>query len=336
MVTGRLFSRASAFSFGGALVVSMALMGGPAAAENDLGDYPSRTIRFIVGFAAGGGNDVFARIVAQKFQDVVKQNVVIENRPGAGGRSASEYVLSQPTDGYTLLVAPSGTMSVAAAVYPHLPYDPTRNFVPLAEIASYPLILVVAMNHPAKTVQELVAWGKAHPDQSNYSTTSPSFTLTTELFKLKTGMPGVAIPYKSSNEMLTSVVGGHSLFAIGDGPPTVPLVNGKQVRALAVTGDKRSPEFPDVPSMAEVGLPEVNIYLWSGIFAVAGTPPAIVRKLEATLSETLKSAEVTERLKALAVTPANGGPAADFARMIEQETKAYSAIAKAANVSFTD
>ena len=125
-----------------------------------------------------------------------------------------------------------------------------------------------------------MAYGKANPDKSNYATSSPAFTITTELFKLKTGMPAVAVPYKSSNEMMLSVAGGNTLFSIADGPPTVPLVQGGKVRALAVTGSERSSELPDVPSMAEAGYPEVNIGLWSGVFVPVNTPPAIVKKLD--------------------------------------------------------
>jgi len=336
VITRPLFFRAGTFLFGGVLLLLMAGVGGPALAQSDpASGYPSRVIRIIVGFAAGGGNDIFARVVAQKLQEVVGQPVVIENRPGAGGRLAAEYVMRQPADGYTLLVAPSGAMSVAAAVYPHLSYHPTRTFTPLAMIANYPLILAVAANLPAKTVQELVALAKAKPDQSNYATTSPSFTIANELLKLKTGMPGVAIVYKSSNEMLLSVISGQCLYAFGDGPPTMPQVRGGQVRALAVTGSVRSPEFPDVPSMAEAGLPDVNVYLWSGVFAPTGTPPVIVNKLEAALQKTIKSADVADKLKALAVTP-GGGPAEDFARMIDEEIKTYSETVKAANLTFPE
>ncbi len=318
------------------IALLLTVTSGPAPAQDDpAASYPNRIIRIVVGFAAGGGNDVFARIVAQKLQDIIGQSVVIENKPGAGSRVACEYVMNQPADGYTLLVAPSGAMSVAAAVYPNLPYHPTRSFVPLAMIADYPLILVVSANHPAKTVQELAAWAKANPDQSNYATTSPSFTITTELLKLKTGMPGVPVPYQSSNEMVMSVVGGHSSFAIPDGPPTVPLVRGGQLRALAVTGAVRSPQFPDVPSMAEAGYPDVNTYLWSGVFAPAGTPPAILAKLKTALQRTIQSADVVDKLKALAVTP-GGGPPEEFTRRIDAEIKSYSDIAKAANLKFLD
>src|SRR5438477_2326659 len=241
------------------LVFALALMA--AAPAHAQGDYPNRTIRIIVGFAAGGGNDIFARLVGQKLQELIGQSVIIENKPGAGSRLANEYVLNQPADGYTLLVAASGGMSIASAIYPKLTYHPTKSFAPLTMIANFPLILAVPADHPARTVQELVAYMKANPDKSNYATSSPAFTIATELFKLKTGAPGQSIPYKSSGESLVSVVGGQTLLTIADGPPTVPLVKGGQVRALAVTGSVRSAELPDVPSMAEAGLPEVNTAL---------------------------------------------------------------------------
>jgi len=143
-------------------------------------------------------------------------------------------VLSQPADGYTLLVAASGGMSIASAIYPKLAYHPTKSFVPLTMIANFPLILAIPADHPAKTVQELVAYMKANPDKSNYATSSPAFTIATELLKLKTGAPGQSIPYKSSGESLVSVLSGQTLLTIADGPPTVPMVKGGKVRALAV------------------------------------------------------------------------------------------------------
>ena len=241
-------------------------------------EYPNKTIRIVVGFAAGGGNDIFARLVGAKLQELIGQTVIIENKPGAGARLANEYAANQPADGYTLLVAASGGMSIASAIYPKLGYHPTKSFVPLTMIANFPLILAVPASHPAKDVKELVAWMKANPDKSNYATSSPAFTIATELFKLKTGAPGQAIPYKSSGESLVSVVGGQTLLTIADGPPTVPLVKGNQVKALAVTGAVRSAELPDVPSMAEAGLAEVNTGLWSGVFVQAATPAPIVEE----------------------------------------------------------
>jgi tripartite-type tricarboxylate transporter receptor subunit TctC len=307
-----------------------------AGAQGDGGaNFPNRPIRMIVGFAAGGGNDLFARLVGQKLSENIGQPVVIENKPGAGGRIAVEYVKSQPADGYTVMVAASGQMAIAAAIYPKLSYHPTRDFLPLTMIASFPLILAGPANDTIKSVKDLVAYGKANPDKSNYATSSPAFTITTELFKLKTGMPAVAVPYKSSNEMMLSVAGGNTLFAIADGPPTMPLVQGGKVRALAVTGSERSSELPDVPSMAEAGYPEVNIGLWSGIFVVAGTPPAIANKLDTEARRALADPGVREKLKAMAVNP-GGGPGEEFRKRIDDDIKLFADVAKAANLKFED
>jgi len=296
-------------------------------------DYPSRPIRFIVGFAAGGGNDLFARLVVQKFQEQTGATAVVENKPGAGGRLSSEYAAKQAADGYTVLVAATGQMSIAAAAYSDLSYHPTKSFIPLNMIASFPLVLVVPADHPAKTVKDLVAWAKANPDKSNYGTSSPSFTVATELLKLKSGMPGVAIPYKSSNESNLCVLSGQCLFTISDGPPAIPLVKAGKTRALAVTGSERSPELPDVPSMAEAGYPEVNTHLWSGFFVPAGTPQPIVAKLEADLGRALADAAVRDGLKKMAVDP--GGPVGEaFKRYIDADITTASDVIKAAKLSF--
>lgn len=317
-----------------ALAALAALAAQPAPAQGDA-SYPNRPIHLIVGFAAGGGNDLFARLVGQKLSENIGQPVIIENKPGAGGRIAVEYVKSQPADGYTIMVAASGQMAIAAAIYPKLPYHPTRDFVPLSMIASFPLILAGPANDTIKSVKDLVAYGKANPDKSNYATSSPAFTITTELFKLKTGMPAVAVPYKSSNEMMLSVAGGNTLFAIADGPPTMPLVQGHKIRALAVTGAQRSSELPDVPSMAEAGYPQVNIHLWSGVFVSAKAPPAIATKLEAQLRRALADAGVREKLKAMAVDP-GGGPGAEFRQRIDDDIKVFADVVKAANLKFEE
>jgi tripartite-type tricarboxylate transporter receptor subunit TctC len=318
-----------------ALPALMAIGLGSASAQNEAANYPSRPVRMVVGYAAGGGNDIFARLVGQKLSELLGQAVVVENRPAAGGRQSAEYVANQPADGYTLLVGASGMMSVAAAVYPNLRYHPTKSFIPLSMIASFPLIMSVPTSVPAKNVSELAAFAKQHPDRSNYATTSPAFTITTELLKLKTGMPGVAIPWKSSNEMLLCVVSEQCLIAIADGPPTVPLVKAGKVHALAVTGAERLAELPDVPSMAEQGYPEVNIHLWSGVFAPAATPPAIAKKLEAALKQAILSADVSEKLKAMAVAP-GGTSSEDFRRMIDADIKVYEGVVQAAHLTFED
>src|SRR5690349_5475521 len=308
----------------------VAISAGVASAQTD---YPNRPIHFIVGFAAGGGNDLFARLVVQKFQENTGATAVIENRVGAGGRIAAEFVARQPGDGYTVLVGATGQMSIATAVYPDLSYHASNSFIPLNMIASFPLVLVVPADHPVKTVKELVAWAKANPDKSNYGTSSPAFTITTELLKLKSGMPAVAIPYKSSNESNLSVVSGQSLFTISDGPPAIPLVKGGKTRALAVTGSERSPELPDVPSMAEAGYPEVDTQLWSGFFVPAGTPAPVVAKLTAELGKALADHGVQQGLKTMAVKP--GGPTADgFKKRSDEDIRTFADVVKAANLTF--
>jgi len=318
------------------IAVLAATAADPASAQGDpAANYPNRPIRLIVGFAAGGGNDLFARLVGQKLSENIGQPVIIENKPGAGGRIAVEYVKTQPADGYTIMVAASGQMAIAAAIYPKLSYHPTRDFLPLTMIASFPLILAGPANDTIKSVKDLVAYGKANPDNSNYATSSPAFTITTELFKIKTGMPAVAVPYKSSNEMMLSVAGGNTLFSIADGPPTMPLVQGGKIRALAVTGSQRSSELPDVPSMAEAGYPEVNIGLWSGLFVPAGTPPAVANKLGTESRRALADPGVRDKLKAMAVNP-GGGPGEEFRKAIDSDIKVFADVVEAANLKFEE
>ena len=318
-------------SLAACLSTALILAASSAARAQDV--YPNRVIRFVVGFAAGGGNDLFARLVVNKFQENTGATTIVENKPGAGGRISSDYVAHQPPDGYTVLVAATGQMSIAAAIYPNLTYHPTKSFIPLNMIASFPLVLVVPANHPAKTVKDLVAWAKAHPDKSNYGTSAPPFTVASELLKLKTGMPGVAIPFKGTNESNLCVVSEQCLFTISDGGPAVPLVKGGKTRALAVTGSERSPELPDVPSMAEAGFPDINIHLWSGFFVPAGTPAPIVAKLMAELGRALADSHVQEGLRKMAVTP--GGPTGEaFKQRIDADIKTFGDVVKAAKLTF--
>jgi tripartite-type tricarboxylate transporter receptor subunit TctC len=303
-----------------------------ASAQADVGTgYTSKPIRFVVGYAAGGGNDIFARLVGDKVREFLGQPVVIENKPGGGGRLAGEYVMGQPADGYTVLVGAAGMMALVPVIYPRTGYHPTRTYTPLSMIASFPLILAVPGGHPARSLAELIAWAKAHPDKANYATSSPAFTITTELLKLKTGMPGVPIPYKSTNEMIVSVASEQTLFAIGDGPPTQ---SGK-IRALAVTGAERSLELPDVPTMAELGLPQVSVRLWSGLFISGMTPPTIKARLESAVRRALADAGVRDKLKAMATDP-GGMSSEEFARVIEDDIKLFGEVSKAANLKFEE
>src|SRR6516225_2169355 len=325
------FSRRSVLG-GFAAPVAAAVLPAPARAQSG---YPTRPVRLVVGFAAGGGNDIFARLVGAKLSEIFGQPVVIENRPGAGGRLAAEYVSNQQADGYTLLVGASGQMSIAAAIYPDLKYHPTKTLTPLAMIGSFPLIMVVNPENPSDNVKELVEWAKQHPDKANYPSTSPAFTIAVEQLKLKSGMPAVMIPYKSSNEMILSLIEGQAMAAIADPPPTVPQVKAGKVKALAVTGAERLAELPDVPSMAEAGFPNVDMQGWSGIFAPIATPAAITAKLEKALSQSIRDPEVSAKLRNLAVAPGGGSPD-EFRRIVEDDIVKVRGVVKAANLTFEE
>ncbi|MGB6536729.1 MAG: tripartite tricarboxylate transporter substrate binding protein [Xanthobacteraceae bacterium] len=297
--------------------------------------YPTKPIRVVVGFGAGGGTDILARLVAAKLSDIVGQSVVIENRPGAAGHLAAEYVAGQPGDGYTLLASPIGPMSISAAVYSDLKYSVTKDFVPLGLIGQFPLIFVVSTSNPANNVKELVEYAKKHPDKANYPSTSPTFVIPMEALKLATGMPGVMIPYKSSEEMILSVMQGQTMMTIVDPPPSVPQIKAGKLKALAVTGSKRLPELPDVPSMAEAGYPNVDIQVWSGMFAPAATPPAIVAQLQDALNHAIHDPVVTARLKTMAISTGSDTPA-QFKALIESDIVKFRAVAKAAHLKFED
>src|SRR5690348_5142278 len=327
----RLFTRGAV---GAALAALPLLIAAamPAAAQTD---YPTKPIRMIVGFAAGGGNDIFARLVGAKLGEILGQQVVVENRPGAAGRLSAEYVSHQPADGYSLLVGASGAMSMGPAIYSNLPYQTNTTFTPIGMIANFPLIMVISADNPSKDLKEFVAWMKVHPDKANYASSSPAFTITVELLKLKTGMPGVAIPYKSSNEMNLSVISGQSAMTIADGPPTVPQVKAGKEKALAVTGKERTAELPEVPTMAEAGYPGVEVSLWSGLFAPAATPPAIVEKLRKAFAQAIADPGVSQKLRALAVSP-GGATADEFRRIIDNDIVKYREVVQAAHLKFED
>lgn len=314
-----------------ALVLIAGPGGGDAARADPVADYPNRVIKLMVGFAAGGGNDIIARIVGEKLEERLGQPVIVENKPGAGGSLAALAVRAAPPDGYTLLLGASGAMSITPAISVRPPYTTLKDFVPISGLVSFPLILSVYAAHPAKDLMELVAWMKANPDKSNYATSSPAFTLATELFKLRSGAPATAIPYKSSGEMVLAVIARQSVFAIADPLPTTTQVLNGQIRAIAVTSDTRLAELPDVPTMAEAGVSGVNVGLWSGVFAPAGTPPAIVGRLESELRTIIRMADVKAKFRSLA-TPTLGSTAAEFTRLIDAETKMWAEVGRAANV----
>jgi len=306
-----------------------ALSANTALAQEDASKYPSRPIHIIVGFAAGGGNDVIARIYAQKLSDDLGQPVIVENKPGAGAITATEYVSRATPDGYTLLVGATGT-AINPALYAKLPYDAVRDFVAISEIASFPLVMVVNGSSPIKSVAEFIAYAKANPDKMNYASSSATFQLVTELFKQKTGTPMQMIPYKSANEMVLAVISGQVTTTIADTGPVSPQVKAGTVRALAVTAAQRSADFPDVPTMKEAGA-DVDAIIWTGVFAPKAVPPAIAKKLETEFMKIAKLPDVVSKLRAIGVD-AVGTSTDEFTKIVQSDITRWGEVAKSANI----
>ena len=296
-------------------------------------DYPNRTVRIVIGFGAGGGTDTVARIFAQKLQETIGGTILIENKPGAAGRLAPETVAKSPPDGYTLLGAAAGAMTIGTAIWEKIPYNIFNDFVPISMVADYPMLVLVGNSHPAKSIAELVAWLKANPEKANYPTPSPVFTLPIEHFKIKTGAPATAISYRSSNESITSLLGGQTAFAFVETPAAMPQVATGNLRALAVTVPTRIPDLPNVPTLAEAGVAEVVAGTWFALMAPAGTPMPIVRKLEAASRQIGASDDFKARLKSLSGTSI-GGSADELTAQMKAEVQRWSAVVKAANIKF--
>jgi len=313
-------------------LMALAFAASPAFAQDPAASFPTKPIRMVVGFAAGGGNDIFARLIQNELQKRTGWTVVVENKPGAGGRTAAEFVAREPADGYTILVGASGAMAIGPLIF-KTDYDTLKSFIPVTKIGDFPLFLAVSANHPAKTAKELVEWTKANSGKANYATSSPAFTLPSELFKMKSGANGTAIPYKSSGESILAVISGDAAMTIVDPPPMMPQVQGGKLRALAVLAKERFPDLPDVPTMAEAGIPDVNVSLWSGFFVPAGTPKPIVDKLHKELSAVITQTEVRDKLRGLAVRPTGMGTE-DFSKLIASEQKMWSDVIKAGNLKF--
>jgi tripartite-type tricarboxylate transporter receptor subunit TctC len=301
-----------------------------ASAQEDASKYPTRPIHIIVGFTPGGGNDIIARIVGQKLSESLGQPVIIENKPGGGAIVATEFVAKSEPDGYTLLVGASGAMAINPAVYAKLPYDSIRDFTPVSELGSFPLILIVNASSPIKTVSDLIAYAKANPDKTNYSSSSAAFQLVTEQFKQKTGAPMQVIPYKGANDSVMAVISGQVTATIADAGPVSGQIKSGMVRALAVAAPKRMEDFPDVPTMKEAGA-DVDAVLWSGIFVPKRTPPAIARKLQDEFMRIARMPDVIARLKPLGIESV-GSSSEDFSKILAADIVRWTEVARAGNI----
>jgi tripartite-type tricarboxylate transporter receptor subunit TctC len=292
-------------------------------------DYPARPIALIVPYAAGGGNDLLARVVAERMSQTLGQQIVIENRGGAGGSIATRQAARAEPDGYTLAIGGTGTLAVDPTLYPNVGYDPRRDFAPVGLIATSALILVVHPSLRAASVQELVALAKEQPGKINYASAGAGsgIHLAAELFAAMTGIKLTHIPYKGSSPALNDLLGGHVSLYFSSLPPALALVREGKLRALAVTGPTRAASFPEVPTVAESGVPGYEAVLHYGIVAPAGTPRPIVDKLNRALRAALAAPDVRERLAAAGAEPLASTPE-EYAADIDREEIKWSAIVK--------
>lgn len=316
-----------------AAAAAVMLMAAPAAwAQTDAAaGWPRQPIRILVGFAAGGSNDIIARLVGQKLSERLNTPVVIENRTGGNGNIAAEAVARAAPDGYTLGNAPTGIMIHNLVLFEKLPYDPVKQFAPIGIVANYPMYLAVSADLPVKTVAELLAYAKANPAKANYGGTSGMFQLVSEHFKQRSGTHFEHIPFRSSAELVTALMSGQTMMSFIDPAPLMSQVRAGKVRLLAVTANKRSPEVPEVPTMAEAGFPGMEAEAFSGLVAPAGTPPAIINKINGELREIVKLPDVIERFKQLAANPFSNTPE-EFAAHVAREIPRWREIAQKAGI----
>jgi len=291
--------------------------------------YPTKPIKLVAPSTPGDAPDVIARLVADKLSIVLGQQVVVENRPGAGGIVGSEAVARAAPDGYTLIMGNAGSHGINAAVYANLPYDIQRDFAPVSQVAVAPNVMVINPSLPAKTVAEFVAYAKSQPGKLSYASggNGSSAHMSMELFKSMAGVDIQHIPYKGSSPALTDLVAGQVAVFIGNMPPTVPLVKAGKLRALAVTTKTHSALMPELPTIAESGLPGYETVAWFGVLAPAGTPPEIVNRLSLEIGKIARSPEMREKLLAMGAEPVGGSPA-EFRAVIDRDIAKWKPLAQ--------
>jgi len=292
--------------------------------------YPSKPIRFVVPYPAGGPLDTVARLLGQKVSESVKQPVIVENKAGAGGNIGADAVAKSPADGYTILMGAVATHAINPTLYAHIPYDPVRDFIPVTHVASTPNVLVVNPSVPAANVKEFIAYAKANPGKLNFGSgsTGSAGHLAGELFKTQAGVEMTHVPYKGAAPAMNDLIGGQIQLMFDNLASALGQVRAGRVRALAVTTAKRTSLAPDLPTIAESGLPGFDINTWFGIFAPANTPREIVDRLHDEFARALGATDVREKMLALGAEPAGSRPD-EFASYIRGEAEKYARVIKA-------
>ncbi len=296
------------------------------------GDYPDHTIRIIAPYPPGGTTDILARAIGQELSQVLKQSVIVDNRTGTGGMVGHDYVAKAAPDGYTLVLGNSAMLAVSVSLFPNLPYDPVKDFAPITEAAAGALVLVVRPTLGVKSLQELIALAKAKPGKLNagLSAIGSMHHLTTEMVKTKAGVTWTNVPYKGSAPMLLDLLGGQTDFAFDNIPSALPYIKSGQLIPIAMTGTNRSDLLPDVPTMAQAGMPGVEALAWHGVLAPAGTPKPIIDRLHDEVVKILKKPDMVARLSSFGLEPVGNTPA-EFLQFIRDENVKWAKIAKEAN-----
>lgn len=326
----RPLNRRQALLLSAGTAASLAL---PAAmAQGPSGAYPDRPVKIVVPFAPGAGTDAMARLVAQKLGEVLSATFVVDNRAGASGAIGTQFVAQSPADGYTLLLVASPFTTVAASL-PSANYDPLRHFTPVGMIASGPLVWAANTRLPASNMKELVSLAKQKPGALNYGSAGAGGVnhLVLELLKARTGTFITHIPYRGVAPATMDMIGGQIHLITGTIPALLPFIKNGSVKPLAVTSARRSSALPDVPSMAEAGLPGIDVVNYFALMAPAGTPPAIVNTLNAAINKIVVMPEVVTRFKADAVEAAPGSPAL-LGHFIEADYRAWRNVVKTQNL----
>jgi tripartite-type tricarboxylate transporter receptor subunit TctC len=295
--------------------------------------YPSKPIRLVVGFAPGGNTDTVARVVGQKLGERLGQQVVIENKAGAGGTIATGEVARSAPDGYTLTMGTTTTHAIAVAAYSKLTYDPSADFEPLAQVAVAPYLLTVRSDFPAKNLKEFVDAVKKQPGKFNYGSAGQATTthLVMASFAHRAGLDVVHVPFKGNAPATTAILGGQIEILFGAIPPLLPHIKAGSLRPLAISSAKRSTSLPEVPTVAESGYPGFDISLWLGFFAPKGTPAPVAQRLENELIKIANSADVKEIMDKQGLE-ASAGSSGELAKLVKAEIEVYKTVFKAANI----
>jgi tripartite-type tricarboxylate transporter receptor subunit TctC len=298
----KLFSRIVAVSFSLAAAA-------PVAAQSTTPNFPNKPVHIIVTFTPGGAPDILARLLADRLAHAWGTQVIVDNKPGAGGNIGADFVAKSPGDGHTLVVGTVGTHAINGALYQKMPYDMVKDFTPISLLATTPNLLVVHTGVPAKNVQELIALGKKEGKLTFASAGSgTSIHVSGELFKTMTGIDMSHVPYKGRASAIPDVLGGRVTMMFDNMPSSLPLVREGKLRGLAVTSLQRSPSAPDIPTIAESGLPGFDAVSWFAVFASPGTPKPIVDKLNAEIVKIIKSPDAAKRLFELGLDPVGSTP----------------------------